>query len=291
MASRPRCRSRRVLPLWFALLLAPHTLTHARPDPTEVQANETPTHEQITVVHCDTTKGRVEMEVHPEWSPYGAARFLHLVKNGFYTDIALFRVNAWIVQFGAVKIPEVGWRSQFNNMPSIKDDPQTDCGGRCKQGRLFDGALSFAGGGKDSRHAQMFFVHNLADQPIGHSLWEVPFGNITKGLDVVRSFYSGYGENVNQVNIFQGGTAWAKEKFPLLDYLHTCTIVDAVAPSRWRPLEHGSEGGVVAERVHKLYHPGQFVVGLIDGLLVGFGLGAYVMYQRLMGYKNERRQL
>ena len=41
-------------------------------------------------------------QVHPEWSPYGAARFLHLVKNGFYTDIALFRVNAWIVQFGAV---------------------------------------------------------------------------------------------------------------------------------------------------------------------------------------------
>ena len=74
MASRPRCRSRRVLPLWFALLLAPHTLTHARPDPTEVQANETPTHEQITVVHCDTTKGRVEMEVRA--AACGAAEFV-----------------------------------------------------------------------------------------------------------------------------------------------------------------------------------------------------------------------
>lgn len=43
-------------------------------------------------------------------------------------------------------------------------------------------------------------MHNLADQPIGHSSWEVPIGNITQGLDVVRSLFGGYGDEVDQVN-------------------------------------------------------------------------------------------
>eukprot|EP00959_Pyramimonas_sp_CCMP1952_P299483 6263895-Pyramimonas_sp.AAC.2 len=84
-------------------------------------------------------------------------------------------------------------------MGTIPDDPPTDCGGKCTKGRLFDGALSFAGGGPDSRDNQLFFVYNMADQPIGHSLWEVPIGNVTSGMGVINALYGGYGETVDQV--------------------------------------------------------------------------------------------
>jgi hypothetical protein len=92
-------------------------------------------------------------------------------------------------------------RAQFEGLSTIADDPPTDCGGTCTKGRLFDGALSFAGGGKNSRDNQLFFVHNMADQPIGHELWEVPIGNVTKGMGVIASMYGGYGEKVDQVRL------------------------------------------------------------------------------------------
>lgn len=36
-------------------------------------------------------KGRVVMDVHPDWAPAGAARFLALVDDGYYDGTALFR--------------------------------------------------------------------------------------------------------------------------------------------------------------------------------------------------------
>ena len=100
-------------------------------------------------------------------------------------------------------------------MGSIPDDPPTDCYGRCTKGRLFDGALSFAGGGPNSRDNQLFFVYNMADQPIGHELWEVPIGNVTTGLGVINAMYGGYGEKVDQVRFY----AVAPAQF----YLFHCT--------------------------------------------------------------------
>eukprot|EP00959_Pyramimonas_sp_CCMP1952_P299482 6263895-Pyramimonas_sp.AAC.1 len=58
------------------------------------------------VVECHTTKGRVVIEMCPEWAPNGAARFVDLVTRGYFLDIALFRKNPWIVQFGAVQHPQ-----------------------------------------------------------------------------------------------------------------------------------------------------------------------------------------
>jgi len=104
-------------------------------------------------VRCETTRGTVEVEVHPEWSPVGAARFLHLVRSHFYTDLALFRMNLWIVQFGATQRSALP--TELRALPAVKDDPPTDCGGRCTKRRLFDGALSFAGGGLNSRTDQV----------------------------------------------------------------------------------------------------------------------------------------
>ncbi len=39
-----------------------------------------------------TTKGDFVVEVHRDWAPLGADRFYNLVKNGFFTNAAFFRV-------------------------------------------------------------------------------------------------------------------------------------------------------------------------------------------------------
>ena len=100
------------------------------------------------------------------WAPLGAKRFVDLVRAGFFTDIALFRRNHWIVQFGAVSTEvsrDARWRKMTRH-GNIRDDPDTDCFGRCRKGRLFDGALSYAGGGPNTRAAQMFVVHHQGHQ-------------------------------------------------------------------------------------------------------------------------------
>lgn len=76
----------------------------------------------VTLVCCNTTKGRVSIAVHPTWAPNGARRFLEMVNTGFFDlPVGLFRsLNMFLVQFGLHGDPEVqkvglcpavsGWR-------------------------------------------------------------------------------------------------------------------------------------------------------------------------------------
>ena len=205
--------------------------------------------ESPSLVQCKTTAGVFVLEVRPDWSPHGAKRYLDLVSRGYYNGVYFFRKNHWIVQFGAVKHPQEGWRKKFSGLRSVPDDPPTSCGGLCTKRKLWDGALSFAGGGKDSRSDQVFIVHHLGSQPIGQSLWEVPIGNVTQGMDVVRKLYGGYGEKVDQVRIFQNGDEYIKEEFPKLDRIVKCSVMsefytsskDGSCSSRTRGCEVGSQ--------------------------------------------------
>ena len=56
----------------------------------------------MTIVCCNTTKGTLNIEVHPSWAPNGAERFLFMVKDGFFkTKVGLFRaLKGFLVQFG-----------------------------------------------------------------------------------------------------------------------------------------------------------------------------------------------
>lgn len=56
----------------------------------------------VTLVCCNTTKGTLNIEVHPTWAPIGAERFLHMVNSGFFsTKVGLFRaLQGFLVQFG-----------------------------------------------------------------------------------------------------------------------------------------------------------------------------------------------
>ena len=55
-----------------------------------------------------TTKGDFIVEVHRDWAPLGADRFYNLVRHGFFTNAAFFRVvPGFVVQFGLSASPAI----------------------------------------------------------------------------------------------------------------------------------------------------------------------------------------
>ncbi len=116
-------------------------------------------------VHCETTKGPMKIEIYPEWSPIGAERFLALVADEFYTNIALFRcVKKFLVQFGISDNPiKKHWHGD-----NIPDDPNLHMG-------IKKNYLSFAGGGPNTRSTQLFIAFEDLEF-LGNEPWETPFG-------------------------------------------------------------------------------------------------------------------
>ncbi len=55
----------------------------------------------------ETTKGPLVLDIYRDWSPLGADRFMELIHDNFYTNIALFRcVEHFLTQFGISDVPE-----------------------------------------------------------------------------------------------------------------------------------------------------------------------------------------
>jgi cyclophilin family peptidyl-prolyl cis-trans isomerase len=172
-------------------------------------------------VGCTTTKGYIEFEIYPDWAPIGSNRFLELVRDGFFEDIALYRcVKRFLTQFGISDKP----RYRHWHRENIKDDNNLGMG-------IKKYYLSFAGGGPNTRSTQLFIAFEDLDF-LGKEPWETPFGVVVKGQDVVDSFYTGYGDiepfsktGPNQQKIYNIGNDYLKESFPKLDYILSCDIV------------------------------------------------------------------
>jgi homoserine O-acetyltransferase len=173
-------------------------------------------------VRLETTKGRVEIEVHRDWAPHGADRFYNLVRHGYYHGVRFHRVIAgrW-AQFGIHAEPRISklWR----DLP-IPDDPFVQSNQR--------GTVAFAFAVRDGRTTQVFF--NLRDNSETHDREPfVPFGRVTSGMEVVDSLYSGYGEASgggiragNQAPLFERGNAYLEENFPRLDAILEAMVVE-----------------------------------------------------------------
>src|SRR5580698_3705914 len=72
-------------------------------------------------VKLATTKGDIVIEVDRSWAPRGADRFYNLVRAGYYTDAAFYRVMPkFMAQWGISARPEVN-RAWTN--ANIRDDP------------------------------------------------------------------------------------------------------------------------------------------------------------------------
>jgi len=180
-------------------LLHPATLTEKAPESYQVKFT--------------TTKGDFVVQVTRAWAPLGADRFYNLVKHGFFTDAAFFRVvPGFIIQFGLSANPQVNgvWRNA-----NIKDDRVTQSNK--------PGTLTFATAGPNTRTTQLFinFGNNTFLDGQGFS----PFGEVTSGMDVVQKLYAGYGEKPDQGSITMQGKAYLDKNFPNIDSIKSATIV------------------------------------------------------------------
>lgn len=162
-----------------------------------------------------TTQGTMRFECPEGWSPLGAERLRELVRSGFFTDVAFFRVvEGFVAQFGISGDPAISakWAEAV-----IEDDPVVASN--------LAGTLSYATAGPGTRTTQLFI--NLVDNPRldKHGFSPVCMTADAESLEVARKLYSGYGDGPpfgtgpDQDLITKEGNAYLEANFPKLDYL------------------------------------------------------------------------
>lgn len=167
-------------------------------------------------VKFECSCGDFTVEVHPDWAPLGAARFMELVEQNFFSGVRFFRVvtqpRPFVIQFGIHGDPEVSaqWRDN-----TIKDDKVVESN--------TEGMICFATSGPNTRTSQLFI--SLADNSFLDSQGFAPIGKVTEGMDTVRAICDAYGEAPDQGQIQRRGNAYLEENFPKMDYIKQATTV------------------------------------------------------------------
>jgi peptidyl-prolyl cis-trans isomerase A (cyclophilin A) len=165
-----------------------------------------------------TSAGDFVVQVHRDWAPNGADRFYNLVRYGYFTNAAFFRVvPGFVVQFGLSADPALNkvWKTA-----TIQDDPVVQSNKR--------GNLVFATAGPNTRTTQLFI--NYADNLRLDHMGFAPFGTVVEGMDVVDKIFPAYGESPRQDLIAEQGDAYLKANFRDIDRIKLARIVPA-APS------------------------------------------------------------
>jgi peptidyl-prolyl cis-trans isomerase A (cyclophilin A) len=171
-------------------------------------------------VRFDTSKGAIVIAVHRDWAPQGAARFLELVRAGYYDDSRFFRVvkGLW-AQFGINGDPAVAtaWRQR-----TIPDDPRGQS--------MTRGRVAFAFAVPNGRTSQVYI--SLRDLSYQDDQGFVPFGEVVEGMNVADGLNSEYGEGSGggiragrQQPLFDGGNTYLDREFPRLDRLLRARVV------------------------------------------------------------------
>ena len=186
-----------------------------------VPENATATAPATFRVRFETTKGPFVVEVIREWAPNGADRFYNLVKLGFFTDMAFFRVvSGFMVQFGIPGDPTVSekWKDA-----AIQDDPVKQSNQR--------GFITYAASrAPNSRTTQMFI--NYTNNARLDNMRFAPFGRVIQGMEVVDILCADYGDGPpmgrgpNQTLIEKQGNQYLRQRFPALDYIKSATLVE-----------------------------------------------------------------
>jgi peptidyl-prolyl cis-trans isomerase A (cyclophilin A) len=208
---------------WFgftlATLLAPAAFADTTANSAITPAAATAKAPATYKVKMETTKGDFVLEVHRDWAPLAADRFYNLVKLGYFTDLAFFRVvKGFMVQFGIHGDPALNrvWRgATFPDDPTAKHSNTR-------------GMITFATSGPNMRTTQVFI--NYGDNSRLDSMGFTPFGKVVTGMKVVDAIEGVYGEGAPQgrgpaqEGIQQQGNAYLKAQFPKLDYVKRAII-------------------------------------------------------------------
>jgi len=172
-----------------------------------------PEHFQVTFdTSVKAVDGKFVVDVHRAYAPHGVDRFYDLVRRGYYNGNTFFRVVPhFVVQWGLAADPQLTaqWRTA-----NIEDDP-------VKMSNM-EGTITFATAGPGTRTTQLFV--NMNDNSRLDDMGFSPFGRVTKGMDVVRHIFSGYGEQPDQGEITYEGNRYLQASFPRLDFIRSASI-------------------------------------------------------------------
>nr|WP_294904629.1 peptidylprolyl isomerase [uncultured Lacibacter sp.] len=168
-----------------------------------------------------TSKGNFTVEVYRNWSPLGADRFYQLIRSGYYNNTVIFRViKDYLVQFG---VSEDKQKNIFWQGKNLKDEPVV--------GSNTDSTLCFSRGAPNTRKTSVFINlrNNLTYDTIstGNVKGFVPFAKVIIGMDVVRQFFSEYGNDAMKPadSIYFKGNKWFINKFPQIDIIKEARIL------------------------------------------------------------------
>ena len=169
----------------------------------------------------ETTKGNFEIEAKRAWSPKAVDRLYQLIKNEFYTDIAIFRVvPGFVAQFGIHNnsLLNSSWR-KFK----IEDEKVVESNDLM--------TVSFARGGAKTITTQIFInLKNNKRLDVIASSGVKGFPVIAKvvaGKDNVLKFYDAYGDKLGarQDSINKYGNKFIRAKYPKVDFIKKAYIL------------------------------------------------------------------
>lgn len=155
----------------------------------------------------DTTKGRVVIEVHPDWAPIGAAHFLKLVGEGFYDGAPWFRViEGFVAQCGISASARLNedWGER-----TIKDEPVV-------RGNL-PGFVSFGRTGAPNSRSSHIFI-NYRDNSYLDPMGFPAFGMVVEGMDAVNALAKVEFEDQGTL-ASPAGMDIFRDEFPEADYI------------------------------------------------------------------------
>ena len=170
----------------------------------------------VYLVKLNTTKGPIVIRVTKNWAPNGADRFYNLVRAGFYNNNYIFRSTKQFAQFGIPPRPELSriWMER-----TMLDDRVIESNKRAM--------VTFASTGEKNSRSVQVFINKVDNAYLDHnSAGFPPFGEVIEGLDVLDMLYTGYGEQVTnlQSEIENNGNAFLEKNFPRLDKINTAVI-------------------------------------------------------------------
>jgi len=168
-----------------------------------------------------TSEGNFTVEVYRNWSPLGADRFYQLIRTGYYNNTIIFRVvKDYLVQFGVSenKAKNIFWQGK-----NLKDEPVV--------GSNTDSTICFSRGAPNTRKTSVFINlrNNLTYDTLnaGGVKGFVPFAKVITGIEVVRLFFSDYGNETMKYadSVYFKGNSYLRKKFPELDMIIEAKII------------------------------------------------------------------
>ena len=216
---------------------------------------------QFPRIRWQTTKGPLEIELHPHMAPNGVRRIMTMCRMGFFDDrraagearyegVAFFRVNRHITQFGATKHRPKGlkddkaidWDHHGDVNPFGGDGNDAASKAKRKAHPWEPGTIASIGG------TQMVIVKSNRRGGMGINRHDAPAGRVVAGFDEVIMKLYAYndvidhpkgGPGATQGRLMAEGQKYIDREFPLTDRVTKCTV-----------LQEGTEGGGSGQQQH-----------------------------------------